>query len=167
MFIAVDANPDALQETAWRAGRKPARGGVPNLICIGEPLDAVAAELGAVADRLTVICPWGSLLRGVTAPEIVALRYIRSLCRSGATIEIVLSYDAARDARESGPIGTTVLDEERFHRVATSYAQASLKVTVVQRIDRADLARYETTWSKRLAFGRSREIWRLNAIVTG
>src|SRR5215470_5134087 len=100
LFIASDANPDALSEIAWRAGRKPARGGVPNLICIAEPLETLATELGAVADRVTIILPWGSLLRAVAAPELLSLRYIASLCILEASVEIVLSYDEQRDARQ-------------------------------------------------------------------
>src|SRR5215475_12730032 len=100
LFIASDANPDALSEIAWRAGRKPARGGVPNLLCIAEPLDTLATELAAVADRVTIILPWGSLLRAVAAPELHSLRDIASLCRLDAGVEIVLSYDEQRDTRQ-------------------------------------------------------------------
>jgi len=58
LFIATDANPDALLDTAWKAARKPSRGGIPNLICVSEPLEVLAKELSNVADRLTVILPW-------------------------------------------------------------------------------------------------------------
>ena len=34
LFVASDSNAAALTEIAWRAGRKPKLGGVPNLICI-------------------------------------------------------------------------------------------------------------------------------------
>lgn len=93
LFIAADANASALAEIAWRAGRKPARGGVPNLICIAEPLDALAAELPAVADRISVILPWGTLLTAVGAPQLDSLRQIAHLCLLGARLEIVLSYE--------------------------------------------------------------------------
>src|SRR5260370_14965427 len=79
LFIASDANPSLLLETAWKAGRKPARGGISNLICIAEPLDVLAAELGAVADRVTRILPWAILLRAVAAPAGNSLRSIPGL----------------------------------------------------------------------------------------
>ena len=89
LFIATDANPDVLLETAWKAGRKPVRGVVPNLVCIAEPLQILATELGAVADRMTVILPWAELLHVVAAPDLPALRNIAALCLPGAGIEIV------------------------------------------------------------------------------
>src|SRR5260370_9722037 len=141
LFIASDANPSLLLETAWKAGRKPARGGISNLICIAEPLDVLAAELGAVADRVTVMLPWGRLLRSVAAPDvnslrsIAGLRSIADLCLPDATIEIVFSYDSERDARERAPLGVSVLDER--HMLTTLprlYEQACLPITLVERL---------------------------------
>ena len=100
LFIASDANADGLLETAWKAARKPARGGILNLICIAEPLEVLATELESIAERLTVILPWGSLLRAVAAPEATSLLQIASLCSSKANIEIVFSFDPHRDAAE-------------------------------------------------------------------
>jgi 16S rRNA (adenine(1408)-N(1))-methyltransferase len=160
LFIATDANPDALLETAWKAGRKPTRGGLSNLICISEPLDVLAAELGAVADRITVILPWGSLLKTVAAPGIESLRHIASLCLPEADIEVVFSYDRQRDAREKAPLGGAVLDVAALPHL---YQEAGLQIITAERIPQPDLCAYETTWAKRLAFGRPREVWRIRA----
>lgn len=162
LFIASDANASALAEIAWRAERKPARGGVSNLRCIAEPLDVLAAELGAVADRITVILPWGSLLRVVAAPDIDSLQHIAQLCLPNAGIEIVFSYDQQHDAREGAPLGAAALDEE--HIAATLpglYEKAGLCIVASERVPQHELAAYETTWAKRLAFGRPREVWRI------
>jgi len=155
LFIASDANPSLLLETAWKAGRKPARGGISNLICIAEPLDVLAAELGAVADRVTVILPWGSLLRSVAAPDvnslrsIAGLRSIADLCLPDATIEIVFSYDSERDARERAPLGVSVLDER--HMLTTLprlYEQACLPITLVERLSQKELAKRERPYTQ-------------------
>src|SRR5260370_2924609 len=168
LFVASDAIPARVRETGWKARRKHARGGISNLVCIAETLDVLAAELGAVADRVTVILPWGSLLRSVAAPDvnslrsIAGLRSIADLCLPDATIEIVFSYDSERDARERAPLGVSVLDER--HMLTTLprlYEQACLPITLVERLSQKELATYETTWAKRLAFGRSLEVWRV------
>jgi 16S rRNA (adenine(1408)-N(1))-methyltransferase len=161
-FIASDANPSALQEIAWRAGRKPARGGVSNLLCIAEPLDILSKELGAVADRITIILPWGSLLRAVAAPEMNALRYIARLCLPDATAEIIFSYDQ-NDAQEQAPLGDLTFDESHIATLPERYQLAGLKIAEVAEISQQQLAAYETTWAKRLAFGRRRTVWRIRA----
>lgn len=164
LFIATDANPDALLDTAWKAARKPSRGGIKNLICVSEPLKVLAKELINVADRLTVILPWGSLLRAVAAPEIVSLHQIASLCSEAADVEIVFSCDPQQDAHERARLGIVQLEERIIcSTLPERYQQAGLAVLNAAKISQQELAIYETTWAKRLATGRARDIWRLRA----
>jgi 16S rRNA (adenine(1408)-N(1))-methyltransferase len=121
-----------------------------------------------VADRITVILPWGSLLRAVAVPEINSLRDIARLCLPKATIEIVLSYDEQRDARQKAPLGTGGLDEEHMRTTLPRlYGQAGLLIVAAEQISQRELADYHTTWAKRLAFGRPRNVWRLRARYAG
>ena len=166
MFIASDTNPAALSEIAWRAERKPTRGGVPNLVCIAEPLDALATELAAVADRLTVVLPWGNLLRAVLAPELLSLRHLANLCLPDATVEIVLSYDAQRHAGQGILLPAGAVDEH-IATLPGLYQEVGLQIMVRDRLSQRELAAYQTTWAKRLAFGRPRKIWRLCAKYAG
>ena len=150
-----------LLETAARAARKPARGGVHNLICIAEPVDVLAGELAGIGDRLTVILPWGSLLRGVSLPDPAMLQQLRRLCAAGATFEIVFSYDEKRDAGERGPLGRIVLSHDHVQSLQPLYEDAGIPISSLERITPGELGEYETTWAKRLSFGLPREIWRL------
>ena len=164
LFIASDANADGLLETAWKAARKPARGGILNLICIAEPLEVLATELESIAERLTVILPWGSLLRAVAAPEATSLLQIASLCSSKANIEIVFSFDPHRDAAEGARLGIAHLDGRYItSRLPEVYRRAGLQVEHVQAMPFRELAEYETSWAKRLATGRERNVWRIRA----
>ena len=169
LFIASDTNASALLDTAWRAARKPARGGIPNLLCIAEPLNVLAAELGQVADRVTVILPWGGLLTAVATPDINSLQDLAGLCLPDATIEIVFSYDSSRDARENGLFGVGgpdagTLDERHVTTTLPRiYQRAGLEIVIAEKIAQRELAAFETTWAKRLAFGRPREVWRVRA----
>jgi hypothetical protein len=43
------------------------------------------------------------------------------------------------------------------------YQQAALQILAADRFPQKELAAYQTTWAKRIAFGRPREIWRLRA----
>jgi 16S rRNA (adenine(1408)-N(1))-methyltransferase len=163
LFLAADANPDALLETASRAARKPERGGVSNLLCIAEPADVLAAELAGIADRLTVILPWGSLLRAVALPEIESLRRLQRLCAPGAGIEIVFSYDEKRDAGDHGPLGHAHMSESRVRELLPLYESVGFQRLSASPISGHELQAYDTTWAKRLAFGRPRQVWRIRA----
>jgi len=117
-----------------------------------------------VANRITVILPWGSLLRAVVEPEIESLSHIAHLCVAGAAVEIVVSYDQQHDARKGSPLPSGSLTEEHLATtLPKAYAQAGLQIIAVTRWPQDKLAAYATTWTKRLAFGRPREVWRLRA----
>jgi 16S rRNA (adenine(1408)-N(1))-methyltransferase len=161
MHIAVDANAEGLLSAASKAARKPARGGVSNLICIAEPAETLSCELGAVASRMTVILPWSSLLRTVAIPDTDGLRKLSAVCLSGANIEIVFSYDGGRDARQNAPLAFAAIDEDHVSTLSAHYQEAALNVDGIQRISLDELKEYDTTWANRLGFGRPREVWRI------
>jgi 16S rRNA (adenine(1408)-N(1))-methyltransferase len=166
MFIATDLNPDAMLDTAARAGRKPSRGGVQNLVCIAEAAETLADNLGGIADRVSIILPWGNLLRSIALPEISYLGSLRRLCASDANVEIVFSFDERRDAGQRSRLGLVSLQESHVRGVLReSYEHAGFCVTSTETIGPPALRSYETTWATRLAFGRPREIWRLRLIA--
>jgi 16S rRNA (adenine(1408)-N(1))-methyltransferase len=119
-------------------------------------------ELGPVANRTTVILPWGSLLRAVALPEIASLGHIARLCLPNATVEIVFSYDQ-QDACEAASLGPARFDKQYVAALQQPYAQAGLEIIAVESIPQKQLVNYETTWASRLAFGRRREVWRIRA----
>jgi len=66
--------------------------------------------------------------------------------------------------RESAPLGVSALDERHIlTTVPHLYERAGLPIVLVERLPQKELGTYETTWAKRLAFGRSREVWRVRA----
>jgi 16S rRNA (adenine(1408)-N(1))-methyltransferase len=153
-------------DTAARAARKLSRGGLRNLLCIAEPAETLADELAEIANRVTVILPWGSLLRAVALPDIPFLSVLRRLCASDATVEIVFSYDE-RDAGQQHRLGFASLQESHVRTIlAEAYERAGFRVTSIEAICQSDLRSYQTTWATRLAFGRARETWRLRLIAT-
>lgn len=168
LFIASDANAAGLLETAWRAARKPSRCGIPNLICVAEPLERLAAELASLADRVSILLPWGSLLRAVAAPDLSSLEQIRRLCLPGAEVEIVFSCDPRYDRAESARLSLPDLNQAHIaSHVRGIYREAGLEITAADCIASAELAGYGTTWAKRLSSGRAREIWRIAARAAG
>jgi hypothetical protein len=139
---------------------------VSNLLCIAEPADALTGELPGIADRLTVILPWGSLLRVVASPESASLESLRRLCASNAKVEIVFSYDRKRDAGEGGPLGCGGIEERHVQGVLReSYERAGFRIVSIESISREELVSYQTTWAGRLAFGAPREVWRVRGLA--
>jgi 16S rRNA (adenine(1408)-N(1))-methyltransferase len=157
----------ALTEIAWRARRKTARGGISNLILYCGAAGCTKCGNYSGGRSHHCILPWGSLLRAVAAPELVSLRHIADLCLPDADVEIVLSYDEQRDAREGTWLPAGGLDKEHIATLRRLYEQAGLPIVAAERFSQGELADYQTTWAKRLAFGRPRKVCLLRARYAG
>ena len=163
--MAVDTHAEALAKIARQAARKASRGGVSNLLCIAEAAEVLGQALPGVADRVSVILPWGRLLRTVAEPNLEDLRHIAALGQMGADFEMVFSYDTRIDGQGGGPLGMGGLDEAHVRdRLPLAYASTGLAVQEVNRVNMDGLKTYSTTWTKRLAYGRKREVWRIRAV---
>jgi hypothetical protein len=148
--VGVDANVEGLMRLSRRAAAPPARGGLPNLLLGRLALEGAPGDLSGMADRLTVLLPWGSLLTAVAGGDPDGLAGLRGLCAPGATVEAVVSA-ADLDAPEALP--------ER-------YAEAGLAVAV-EEVGAAEVEALGTTWAKRLARSDpERRFWRLSGVAT-
>jgi 16S rRNA (adenine(1408)-N(1))-methyltransferase len=158
--IGVDANADNLAEASRKAAGKPARGGLANALFVHASVEALPDELAGIAGHVTVLFPWGSLLRAVAGPDPAVLAGIRRLCRAGASLEVTLGYDAV-DAK--GTAGLAPLSRERLDDdVLPAYREAGFAGAAAP-LGAGELRRCGTTWAARLAFGHERRFWRLRA----
>ena len=160
LFIGVDANAAGLRERsggAWRAK-------LPNLFYVRAAVEELPPELADAADQVTVILPWGSLLAAVARPRAPLLGGIRGLCRPGAALTVVLSLDVVRDGAEVARLGLPRLD--LGHLTATlgaGYADTGFALTRIIPLTAEGLARWPSTWAKRLAHGRARTTVQIEA----
>jgi 16S rRNA (adenine(1408)-N(1))-methyltransferase len=160
LFIGVDANAAGLRQTSGRA----ARGGPANTLFVRAAVEALPAELASVADQVTVILPWGSLLAAVAVPSVPLLQGIRRLCQPEARLTVVMGVDPARDQAEAARLGLPALDAAHFAGpLRAGYAEAGLVVTGVRPLAAAQLAGWPSTWARTLAHGHARTVFQLEA----
>ena len=143
---------------------RAARAGLTNLIFVRASIEDLPAELAGVADQVTVILPWGSLLAAFARPVVPLLHNVRRLCAPEAALTVVLGVDPQRDRAEVLRLGLPALDAAHFAGALTAgYADAGFTVTSVRALASEDLARWASSWAKRLAFGRPRPVFQIEA----
>src|SRR5262249_42603132 len=149
-----------------RSLRKPSRGGLPNALFGRLSLEDAPGELIGVAEALTVLFPWGSLLRALAAPEVGNLRKLTAIGKPGARISFVYGYGAERDAGALEELGLPELGAPAALRaLEAAYAAAGLKMSARYAL-REEVALIESTWAKKLAFaGRERVFVALEGTV--
>ncbi|HUG54964.1 MAG TPA: class I SAM-dependent methyltransferase [Vicinamibacteria bacterium] len=159
LFIGIDASAAGLRELSGRAARE----GLANVVYVRAGVEQLPAQLAGVADRVTVILPWGSLLGAVALPAVPVLARLRALCQAEASLTVVLSL-GERDRAEAARLGLPPIDEAHLHGdLAAGYSFAGFTLTSVRSLDREELARWPSTWARRLAHGRPRPVFHLTA----
>lgn len=144
------------------------RAGLDNVVYVRAAVEGLPSELAGVADRVTIVLPWGSLLAAVVLPSIDILRDIRALCQPGAILTLLLAVDPVRDRAEILRLGLPpTRDPDLRSRLPEAYAAAGFDVTAVCSIGRDELARWPSSWARRLAHGRARSVFQVEARAGG
>jgi SAM-dependent methyltransferase len=141
LVIGVDAEASAMADASRRAGATVKRGGLANALFLVEAAERLPGALAACADLVTVVLPWGSLLRGILAADDAIMGGLRELLRpTGELILFVSEVDRGQVAALAGRF-------EGFTSVDVREATVS------------DVATLSSGWARRLGIPGSRPAW--------
>jgi 16S rRNA (adenine(1408)-N(1))-methyltransferase len=156
----VDACAAALRGRSARAAR--VRQG--NVLYVRAAVEDLPPELTGLADRVTVVLPWGSLLVAMAGPSSPVLPRVRGLCQPGARLTVVLGIDHARDRTECLRLGLPAIDLAHLHGpLAEAYAAAGFERVSARALTATELARWPSTWARRLGRDPARTLFQLDA----
>lgn len=151
-FIGIDANPRPLEKISEKIHRKPAKGGLPNVLFLQAAVEDLPEELDGVADEVHIHFPWGSLLQAVVRGEPAILANLNRICAPGALLEVIAGVDWERDAKELERLGITELSVGFVRAVlAPRYQDAGFAIREVGEGSPKDWTRLHSSWAKRLA----------------
>ena len=154
--IGVDATAgDPMRATARRLAAKPARGGLPNALLGRLSLEDAPGELAGLADRLTVLLPWGGLLRAVARGEARGLAALRGLARPGAELRVVFGYAATSEAAAVATLGLPEIGETALGDLEARYRDAGFAVTA-RPVGVEVVRELETTWAGKIGWSQHR-----------
>ena len=163
LVIGVDAVAENLRAAARKLAAKPARGGLPNALLGRLALADAPGALEGLADRLTVLLPWGALLAAVARPEADGLAALRAICREGAAVRFVFGYGTEADGTRVKELALPAIDDDGgLGALCAQYRAAGFAVRA-RGVGISEIRALPTTWAKRLAFsGRERPFVEVN-----
>jgi 16S rRNA (adenine(1408)-N(1))-methyltransferase len=157
-YIGLDASPENLAEHARKTRKKPARGGVPNVLYVIANAEHMPPELSSIAHQLHIHFPWGRLLRGIALGDEALLSSIARAAVPAATLDILVN---ATIFCEPVPQEVQGLPEMTAAYVDTvlrpAFARAGITIINQQRLANEAMKTIPTTWSRRLAYGKPAE----------
>ncbi len=153
-YIGIDASTSALEKISEKVHRKPAKGGLPNVLFVQAAVEDLPSELDGIADEVHVHFPWGSLLRAVATGDRAALEGMRRVCAADALLEVVIGLDFERDKSEIERLGLGSLTPEYVSDVLIPrYRAAAFEIIESGMLGPSEWPALQTSWAKRLKSG--------------
>jgi 16S rRNA (adenine(1408)-N(1))-methyltransferase len=146
-----------MAESSLRAARPIRKGGLPNALFAVAAAERPPHELCALADEVTILFPWGSLLRGALALDVglEAATGIAGLIAPGGVMRALVSVDP-RDR-----LAISVLASADRAGLAARWACHGLTLTRFEPAEPVEIDASGSSWARRLAAGRERRVWSL------
>lgn len=158
-YIGIDAQSSAMEKVSEKIHRKPAKGGLPNVLFIQAAVESLPAELDGVADEVHIHFPWGSLLGAVAAGDEAVLRNLRRICAPDAWLEIVIALDPERDRAEVERLGLDPLSPEFLETtLIPRYRAAGFDVVEYGLPPPSEWPQLHTSWAQRLRGNAGRQL---------
>lgn len=154
LVVGIDTAADNMRETARRAARKPAKGGLDNLLLVRASAESPPPSLLGRADEVRVVMPWGSLLSGIVDAGRPTLQGLADLGRPGATYRLILNCEVWL---ENTPVGLRTLTEATPDSVlaqADQYSACGLRVVSAAYLSTSEVSMLSSTWVRRLLSSR-------------
>lgn len=153
--IGMDALAENLEEASAKATRKPAKGGLPNVLFVRASVEQPPPELAHQADEVHVLLPWGALLVGTMLAEAPVMAGLTSLARPGARLRIVFNGEVWEEStpKDMADLPAVTVDYVT-HTLAPRYERHGIVLDDVHEMTPAETKELGTTWARKLSHGR-------------
>ena len=135
------------------ASRRASSRGPENALFVVAAAEQVPHELREVADELTILFPWGSLLRGALALDDASAAGTASLLAPGGVATAIVSIED-RDGLDLPRLDAAGI-RERWHA-------HGIEVCDLRHATAEEIRATGSTWARRLRADSQRTVWRIH-----
>ena len=158
-YIGIDANAKPLEKISMKATRKPAKGGLHNVLFVQAAIENLPEELNDSADEIHIHFPWGSLLSAVASGDENILLALRRICAPECLLEIIIGVDEERDKSEIERLGLPRLSAEYLENtLIPKYEAAGFGILEKGILSSSEWSKLETSWARKLQGNESRKV---------
>lgn len=150
LVIGIDAYRENLRRTS-RLDRAPS-----NVVYAIANAQDLPNELNEIATHISILLPWGSLLRGLLGDEPGVIEGLARIARPGADLELYLNVAALAEAGWELMTGA--------EQVRRMLPRAGFEPGEIEILSVSELRRLPSSWARRLAAGPQPESVRVLAL---
>lgn len=158
-FVGIDPSESQLREYSKKAVRKK----LPNVMFVVGSVEQLPNELENSAHKIYINLPWGSLLNTVVKPERNQLNKIAGVLKENGLLQTTVGYHKNLEPSEIKRLNLPRLTQDYIENtLALEYKKLGFSLQKTEKVKRVDLKKLETTWAKKLSFGKDRKIFKLS-----
>ncbi|OGC56162.1 hypothetical protein A2200_02670, partial [candidate division WWE3 bacterium RIFOXYA1_FULL_41_11] len=165
LFVGVDPVEKQLREYSVKSVRKK----LNNAVFLVSSLENLPITMTEIADKVSIILPWGSLLGQIVNPAKEAMNKITALLKPFGELEIILGYSPDSEPSESDRLELPELSQGYVENViikAFEGVSGTIKLDKIELFPKEKLTNIGSNWAKKLAFGKPRQIYRITLLKT-
>lgn len=130
-----------MADASRRAAASVKRGGLPNALFLAESAERLPGALASRADLVTVVLPWGSLLRGILGADTTIVAGLSGLLSPSGELVLFLS------------------GIDRAQVVELANRLAGLEPVEVREVTESDVSQLSSGWARRLGIPARHPGW--------
>lgn len=157
LYIGLDPAEKQIQIYSKKANRRRLK----NALYILGSLENLPEELYSTVDKIFVNLPWGTLLEKIVKSNEIYTKELSKILKKDGEIEIIFGYVPELEPSETERLGLPKIENESDVLKAFSTFKKIFEVVEMKRLVKEDLDKIETTWAKKLKFGKDRFIYKI------
>ncbi len=154
LFIGVDPSEKQLEVYSKEANKNR----LENVLFVVGSVEMLPEELFNTANKIFINLPWGSLLEKIAKPTAEIAKSIKNLLKANGTIDIIFGYLDEAEPSETLRLSLPPITKEYIKQEIAPIFHMKCQVSELTKEELKDL---ETTWAKKLSFGKDRPIFKL------
>jgi 16S rRNA (adenine(1408)-N(1))-methyltransferase len=159
LFIGIDPSEKQLQIYS----KKALRSKLNNALFVVGSIENLPINTQGFADKLNTNLPWGTLLMNVVKPTKETISKLYSLLKKDGEIDITFGYTPELEPSETKRLDLPVIGNELIKdNIIPLFESCNLVLQDYKELSKKELIDIETTWAKKLNFGKDRKIYYLS-----
>jgi len=139
------------------------RNRLQNAILINSSIENFNPEVTHFFDKITILLPWGNLLKYTATADQNFFEKITKLLKNNGEIQIIFGFNEELEEKETKRLNLVELTEKELSYLKQLYENLNnLELVSFNEISYKDLEDFETTWAKKLSFGKNRQYLKIS-----
>ncbi len=159
LFIGIDPSEKQLQIYSKRA----VRGKTDNVLFVVGSIENLPIDVNYLVDKININLPWGTLLGNVVKPTKKVIAKLSNLLKKNGELDIMFGYTPEFEPSETKRLDLPVIENELIEgTISPLFKSCNLILKNFRELSKKELRNTETTWAKKLNFGKDRKIYYLS-----